>query len=252
MGRRPLHRAGVGGPGRGRGPDGEPVPGGGGPLTTSPRRPPAGPLPPVAPDERRPARRDARFLPLLAGPAGTAALRRLASLTILVTIDLTACFAGIYAALALKLLVQGDPVDSGAIWAVEQKALPLAATTMILVFAKNRLYGAARAARRRGAALVSSVTLTTVARAGGDARGGMALRHLLHLLLVVAPRRALGVIALRASYDSVTALALDAIYFERRALLVGRAGPGRDRSPRASSARRAGRASPTGWSAVSS
>ena len=62
-------------------------------------------------------------------------------MAVLVALDVTACFAGIYAALALKLWVQGDPVDAGAIWSVEQKALPVAATTMILVFAKNRLYG---------------------------------------------------------------------------------------------------------------
>ena len=90
----PLGGARVGDAGRGRGPGGEPVPCGGGPLTTSPTRPPAGPLPPVAPDERRPARRDARFVPLLVGPAGSAAVRRLLSLAILVAIDLTACFAG--------------------------------------------------------------------------------------------------------------------------------------------------------------
>ena len=146
-----------------------------------------GPLPPVAPDERRPARRDARFVPVLVGPAGSAALRRLASLTILVAIDLTACFAGIYAALAFKLVVQGDPVDPGAIWAVEQKALPVAAATMILIFAKNRLY-AAREVRGGAAAIVLVGDARHRARAGRGAAGGMALRDLLHLLLVVAPR----------------------------------------------------------------
>jgi hypothetical protein len=97
-------------------------------------------------------RRDARFLPLLAGPAGTAAVRRLLSVAVLVAMDVTACFAGIYAALAFKLWVQGDPVDAGAIWSVEQKALPVAATTMILVFAKNRLSTAraSSAGGRRG------------------------------------------------------------------------------------------------------
>ena len=91
-------------------------------------------------------------MPLLVGPAGSAAVRRLLSVAMLVAIDLTGCFVGIYAALALKLVLQGDPVDSGAIWAVEQKALPLAAATMILIFAKNRPLRAARAcaAARRG------------------------------------------------------------------------------------------------------
>jgi exopolysaccharide biosynthesis polyprenyl glycosylphosphotransferase len=219
VGRRPLGRARVGGAGRGRGPDGEPVPGGGGPLTTSPTRPPVGPLPPVAPDERRPARRDARFVPLLVGPAGSAALRRLLSLTILVAIDLTGCFVGIYAALALKLVVQGDPVDPAAIWTVEQKALPVAAATMILIFAKNRLYGA-REVRGGTAAIVSSVTLATVLVLGVVLLAGWRFEtyyifYSSWLLICLC------VIALRASYESVTGLALDALNFERRALLVG-------------------------------
>jgi exopolysaccharide biosynthesis polyprenyl glycosylphosphotransferase len=169
--------------------------------------------------ERRPVRRDARFLPLLAGPAGTATLRRIISVVVLVAIDVTACFAGIYAALALKLIIQGQPVDSGAIWAVEQKALPFAATTMVLVFAKNRLY-APREGRGGAARILSSATLTTAV--------------VLVVLLIAGFRfdtyyifysswilvGALDV-ALRTSYDSVTALVLDALKFERRALLVG-------------------------------
>ena len=130
-------------------------------MTTRPTRPESDPLRVERTDGRGTVRRDARFLPLLSGPAGTALVRRCLSVALLVTIDLTACFAGIFAALALKLLVRGDEVDSGAIWAVEQKALPLAATTMILVFAKNRLY-APREQRGGAARLLSSVTLTTV------------------------------------------------------------------------------------------
>src|SRR5918994_853997 len=133
----------------------------GGAVTTRPTpRPRAGRVRTVGRGERRAARRDARFLPLLAGPAGAAAVRRLLSVAVLVTIDVTACFAGIYGALAFKLWVQGAPVDAGAIWTVEQKALPVAATTMILVFAKNRLY-APREQRGGAARILSSVTLAT-------------------------------------------------------------------------------------------
>jgi exopolysaccharide biosynthesis polyprenyl glycosylphosphotransferase len=173
-------------------------------------------------EERRPVRRDARFLPLLAGPAGAATIRRIISVAVLVVIDVTACFAGIYAALAIKLIVQGEPIDSAAIWAVEQKALPFAATTMVLVFAKNRLY-APREQRGGAARILSSVTLTVV---------------VVLVVLLVADQRfntyyifysswilvgGLDV-ALRTSYDSVTALVLDALKFERRALLVGAPG----------------------------
>jgi exopolysaccharide biosynthesis polyprenyl glycosylphosphotransferase len=164
-------------------------------------------------------RRDARFLPLLAGPAGTAAVRRLLSVAVLVAMDVTACFAGIYAALALKLWVQGEPVDAGAIWSVEQKALPVAATTMILVFAKNRLYGP-REQRGGAARILSSVTLATVIVLAVVLIAGWRfdtyyIFYASWILVSVA------VIALRASYESVTALVLDALHFERRALLVG-------------------------------
>lgn len=188
-------------------------------MTTRPTRPESDPLRVGKNDGRGTVRRDARFLPLLSGPAGTALVRRCLSVAVLVTIDLTACFAGVYAALALKLLVQGDEVDSGAIWAVEQKALPLAATTMILVFAKNRLY-APRDQRGRAARLLSSVTLTTVVVLVVTLVAGWRFDT---YYIFYASWFLVGtlVIALRASYDSVTALVLDAISFERRALLVG-------------------------------
>ena len=188
-------------------------------MTTRPTPPKARPIAPATTDERRHAKRDARFLPLLAGPAGTAAVRRVLSVAVLVTIDITACFAGVYAALAIKLLVQGQSVDSGAIWAVEQKALPLAAATMILVFAKNRLYGP-REQRGGAARILSSVTLTTlvvlaVVLVAGWRFDTYYIFYASWFLISIL------VVALRASYDSVTALALDALRFERRALLVG-------------------------------
>lgn len=169
--------------------------------------------------DRRHMRRDARFLPLLAGPAGTAAVRRVLSVAVLVTMDLTACFAGIYAALALKLIVQDQPVDSGAIWAVEQKALPVAAATMILVFAKNRLY-APREQRGGAARILSSVTLATLVVLAVTTVAGWRFDTYYIFYSSWFLVGAL-VVALRASYDSVTALALDALRFERRALLVG-------------------------------
>jgi exopolysaccharide biosynthesis polyprenyl glycosylphosphotransferase len=176
-------------------------------------------MPVATTEERRSFRHDARFRPLLPGPAGTALARRGLSVAVLVTLDLTACFAGIYAALAIKLLIQGDTVDSGAIWAVEQKALPLAATTMILVFAKNRLY-APREQRGGAARLLSSVTLTTVVVLVVTIVAGWRFDtyYIFYSSWILVGAL---VVALRASYDSVTALALDAIKFERRALLVG-------------------------------
>ncbi len=141
------------------------------------------------------------------------------SVAVLITIDVTACFAGVYLALAFKLMVQGEAVDASAIWAVEQKALPIAATTMILVFAKNRLYSS-REQRGGAARLLSSVTLATVivlvvVLVAGWRFDTYYIFYSSWILVGVL------VVALRSSYDSVTALVLDALHFERRALLVG-------------------------------
>ncbi len=172
-------------------------------------------------DTGRPARRDVRFLPLL-GPAVGAALRRSLSVLVLVAIDVAGVFVGIYAALALKLAVQGNEVDSAAIWAVEQKALPVAAGTIVLLFAKNRLYGP-REQRGGAARILSSVTLATVivlvvVLIAGWRFDTYYIFYASWILVSAA------IIALRASYDSVTALVLDALHFERRALLVGAPG----------------------------
>jgi len=164
-------------------------------------------------------RRDVRFLPLLAGPAAYQRFRRALSVLVLVVIDITALFLAIYGALALKLVLEGREVDSSAIWALEQQALPLAAVTMVLTFAKNRLY-APREQRPGAAAVLSSVTTGT----------------LIVLVLVFAAGWrfdtyyifysswffvCLLVLALRASYDSLTTLALDQMRFQRHVLLVG-------------------------------
>ena len=102
---------------------------------------------------------------------------------------------------------------------MEQKALPIAATTMILVFAKNRLY-APREQRGGAARLLSSVTLATlivliVVLVAGWRFDTYYIFYSSWILVGVL------VVALRSSYDSVTALVLDAMHFERRALLVG-------------------------------
>lgn len=163
--------------------------------------------------------RDVRSSPILRGPAANALLRRALSVTILLLIDLTATFVGIFVALALKVAVQGDSVDVSVIWASERKALPLAALAMVLIFAKNRLY-APRDRRGGSARLLSSTALATVA--------------VLALVLVAGWRFdtyyvfyaswffvSLAVLALRTSYDSVTGFILESLDFRRRALVVG-------------------------------
>ena len=163
--------------------------------------------------------RDVRAAPILHGPAATAWLRRTVSVAILLLIDITATFVGIFTALALKLWVQNGQFDVSVIWASERKALPLAVLALVLVFAKNRLY-APRDRRGGSARVLSSTALATVA---------------VFVLVLVAGWRfdtyyvfyaswffvSLAVLALRTSYDSVTGFILEALSFRRRALVIG-------------------------------
>ena len=134
-------------------------------------------------------------------------------------IDVTSVFLGLYAALALKLVFQGDPVDSGAIWTVEQKGLPLAALTLVLVFAKNGLY-APREVRGSAARILSSVTVATLIVAALIVAAGWEVRTF-YIFYSSWFLISLSVLALRGSYSSITALVLERLHFERRVLLIG-------------------------------
>ena len=184
-----------------------------------PTPPPVPPAPPPASPGTGGVRRDVRFMPLLAGPAGSSALRRALSVLVLLAIDVTSVFLGLYAALALKLVIQGDPVNSGAIWTVEQKGLPLAALTLVLVFAKNGLY-APREVRGSAARILSGVTLATIIVAVLILAAGWEVRTF-YIFYSSWFLISLCVLALRASYSSVTALVLERLHFERRVLLIG-------------------------------
>jgi len=184
-----------------------------------PTPPPARPAPPPTPAGSGGVRRDVRFAPLLAGPAGGSAIRRALSVAVLVAIDVTSVFLGLYAALALKLVIQGDPVDSGAIWTVEQKGLPLAALTLVLVSAWNGLY-APREVRGSAARILSSVTVSTVIVAALILAAGWEVRTF-YIFYSSWLLISLCVLALRGSYSSITALVLERLNFERRVLLIG-------------------------------
>jgi exopolysaccharide biosynthesis polyprenyl glycosylphosphotransferase len=165
------------------------------------------------------AARDVRFVPILRGRQGRDYLRRAFSVVALLAIDVMSVFLGLYAVLAFKLLVQGQPIDAGAIWSVEQKALPLATITLVLVFAKYGLY-TEREERGGSSRILSAVTVSTLivlalVLASGWRFNTFYIFYSSWFVISVL------VIVLRASWDSVTALVLDMLKFERRALLVG-------------------------------
>lgn len=160
-----------------------------------------------------------RSLPLLSGPAGAQRLRRALSVLSLLAVDVAATFLGIYLAFAAKLMLSGQPIDSAAIWRLEQQILPTATVVLVLVFAKNRLY-APRESRSGSATVLSSTTLAALAVLLLLVASGW---HFQTYYMIYASWFFVSVlvIALRASYESITTLVLDASHYERRALLVG-------------------------------
>lgn len=156
---------------------------------------------------------------MLRGRQNRGYLRRAASVSALVAIDVASAFLGLYAVLAFKLLITDQPVDSGAIWSVEQKALPIVTLTLVLVFAKNRLY-AEREERGGSARILSSISIATVIVLALVLASGWRFQTF-YVFYASWFAMSVLVIVLRASWDSVTALVLDWVAFERRALLVG-------------------------------
>ncbi|MBM3665823.1 MAG: sugar transferase [Actinobacteria bacterium] len=165
------------------------------------------------------ASRDVRFVPILRGRQGRDYIRRALSVVALLAIDISSVFLGLYAVLAFKLILQGQPIDSGAIWSVEQKALPLATITLVLVFAKYGLY-AEREERGGSSRILSAITVSTLIVLALTLASGWRF-NTFYIFYSSWFAIAVLVIVLRASWDSVTALVLDWITFERRALIVG-------------------------------
>ena len=164
-------------------------------------------------------RRDARFKPLLGRPALLAWARRLVSVLTLVAIDLASLVLGVMAAFAGKLVLRDDPVDFGAIWIEERRVLPIASVVLVLVYARAQLY---RARERRGhaariigaTALATALVAAFVIAAGND----FTTYYVFYASFICVSAIA---VALRASHASLTALMLELLKVERRALLVG-------------------------------
>ena len=164
-------------------------------------------------------RRDARFKPLLGRSAALTWARRLLSVLTLVAIDLASLILGVMAAFAGKLLLRGDPVDFGAIWIEERRVLPIASVVLVLAFARAQLYHSrerrGHAARIIGAtALATVIVAAFVIAAGNDFTTYYVFYASFICVSVIA-------VALRASHASLTALMLELLKVERRALLVG-------------------------------
>jgi len=167
--------------------------------------------------------RDIRFSQpyLLARSPVRSFVRRLASISTLVFIDLAGLAFGIYAALVLRDLYRGNsPPLWGVLWRQVTDWLPFIAVVAVLVFWQAGLY-APRERRTGFGRVVSALTAVLVITvAFGVGIGKLEFRTFgffpTALVLTVA---LIGL--LRASYDAISADLLRAAGVQRRVVLVG-------------------------------
>ncbi len=153
------------------------------------------------------------------GPLRSAA-RRLASVSSLVALDLSALALGLYGALALRELYHGNtPVLWGVLWDAEASFLPFLTLVTFLVFWQAGLY-APRELRTGFGRIVSSlvvVSVLTIAFGLGTGHNFGTFAVFPTALVLTASLVAL----FRVSYDSITGALLRLAGVRRRAILVG-------------------------------
>lgn len=171
---------------------------------------------------REHVRRDARFRSFQGLHLLRAFLRRTLSIAVLVALDLSALTLGLLAALASGVVFKGQHVDFGAIWLEARRVLPVAAITVILVFARNGLYRD-RDRRGRASTIISSIAVSTVIVAAvimADGNRFTSYYNLVAAFVIVS----IACVALRAAHGSLTSLIFDILRAERRVVLAGSPG----------------------------
>jgi exopolysaccharide biosynthesis polyprenyl glycosylphosphotransferase len=148
--------------------------------------------------------------------------RRLASIAVLVFLDLSGLVLGLYAALVLRELYYGhtDPLW-GVLWRVETDWLPFLLLITVLVFAQAGLYAERERRPGFGRVLSSLVVVALITLAFGIGTGHRFVTFGLAPTAVLCC--ALAIAALRGSYDAITRDLLRAVGARRHALLVGSA-----------------------------
>jgi exopolysaccharide biosynthesis polyprenyl glycosylphosphotransferase len=146
-------------------------------------------------------------------------VRRLASISALVFLDLSGLALGLYAAFAVRELYYGRTPLWGLLWESEREYLPFLVLITLLVFWQAGLYG--ERGRRGGIGRILSslvlVALLTTAFAVGSG-------HDFHTFGLVPTALALTAVLIgtfRASYESITRDVLRLAGVRRRAILVG-------------------------------
>jgi exopolysaccharide biosynthesis polyprenyl glycosylphosphotransferase len=170
---------------------------------------------------RRPVEdiRAARPYLLSSAPLKTV-VRRVLSILALVVVDTSGLVLGLYCALALRALVfDPKPVLWGFLWDQETKWLAFLILLLVLVFWRARLY--APRELREGAGRVFPSVFLVAALALAFAIGTGQHFTTFGLYIVGAIFVALLIGAFRASYETVTGMALRAAGVRRKVVLVG-------------------------------
>jgi exopolysaccharide biosynthesis polyprenyl glycosylphosphotransferase len=147
-------------------------------------------------------------------------LRRLASVSSLVFLDLCGLTLGLYAALVIRELYHGaDSIFWGVLWRAETDWLPFLGLVTVLVFWRAGLYGE-RGHRAGVGRIVGSLTLVAVLALAF----GIGTDHQFHTYGLVPTAFVLTVVLvglLRASYEVLSGEAMRIAGVRRRAILVG-------------------------------
>jgi exopolysaccharide biosynthesis polyprenyl glycosylphosphotransferase len=148
------------------------------------------------------------------------AVRRLASIAALMTIDVAGLVVGLYAALALRSLIfDPKPILWGLLWDHETSWLAFLILLLLLVFWQAGLYRP-RETREAAARVVSSVALVAVlALAFAIGTGQHFTTFGLYVVSAIFVATLIGL--LRGSYEIVTGALLWRSGVRRKALLVG-------------------------------
>jgi len=185
------------------------------PVTTGPRPAEAGASGGAPPEDIRAGRPY-----LLTGGSLRVFVRRLLSAFALVIVDVSGLVLGLYGALAFRsLLFDPKPILWGLLWDHETDWLPFLILLLLLSFWRAGLY-APREVREGAGRIVPSVFLVAALSLAFAVGTGQHFTTF-GLYLVAALFTSLLVSLFRASYESLTGIALRALGVRRRTLLIG-------------------------------
>src|SRR3954453_22258619 len=147
-------------------------------------------------------------------------LRRVASVTALVVVDVTGLVLGLYGALALRAFVfDPRPVLWGLLWDQETNWLPFLILLLVLVFARAGLYAPRELREGAGRVFPNVVLVALLSLAFAIGTGQHFTTFGLYVVAAIFSGTLIGIT--RAAYEDVTGSILNATGVRRRVALVG-------------------------------